>query len=192
MKTLVVIFFFISCSIFAQTSGFTVKPNGDVDVFGAVKNVTNPVDDKDAATKEYVDKAPLVLESTSAIPQTGIAGQDFNYNHVFIELTKGTWYVQASVTLSSVPSAEIVGLSFWNDTKNEEFLESITVAGATSTATYDMQLTNFMVVTVNSPQVVKLRIKRNTGTTITVGNEKGTNGIYFQFNQKILAFQIGK
>lgn len=126
--------------------------------------------------------APTVIEATSETTESSTAVYtDVVYQALSIDLTPGTWRVDALATLTTTVSPDAVQIGLWNDTTGEEIAASRSPMA--STVSFEaggagsycpngcsaVSVSTSKVITVTAPTKVRIKAFRNGNSRVWVG-----------------------
>jgi hypothetical protein len=134
--------------------------------------------DLDSRVTAIEQKAPKHLVATSEVSESSAMSADLVYQSMALDLTPGTWLVQASATVTTTVNADGVQISLWDDTNGAELPMSrspvATTMGFVDNVTCNqgcsaIAATTLRVVTVTANTKVRLKAHRNGGSKVWVG-----------------------
>lgn len=116
---------------------------------------------------------PTALSAQDTTTQTGTLGNDFTYTTAEITLTPGTWMVQGQASLINTVTADSTSASLWNQTTGAEVANSTGARATTSTTMENNLVTRLTLITVTVNTAIRVRCKRNGGSTIRAASTAG-------------------
>lgn len=124
---------------------------------------------------QITDEPPRVLTASSTVAEgpSGV-GVDLTYTQVTVTLTPGKWLVYGQASLKCGGALDGLQLSLWNNTAGAEITDSTSAVNTPPAIGFEVALQTTAVVTVTSSVDVRLRAKRNGGSTVSVGYGGGT------------------
>ncbi|MFO0618452.1 MAG: hypothetical protein U0414_38010 [Polyangiaceae bacterium] len=132
-----------------------------------------------------LEAAPTFLTATGTTGVTGNLGADVTYQGMSLDLTPGTWRIDASVTVSTtIGQADGVQIALWNDTAMTELPNSRSAVGATGSVggcpaggCLAVPLVTSTVVTVAAATKLRVRALRNGASQVVVSPPAGLTSI---------------
>jgi len=128
-----------------------------------------------------LEAEPTYLVSTSSVAQTGPGSGDLVYDHVEVELTPGTWFVEGSGTLHT-NIEDAVQLALWDQTNLVEVPASrgpasLSVRRSESGCAPNQCMpapgSASSVITVTTATKIRIKAIRLSGTAVTLGAADG-------------------
>lgn len=172
--------------VVAAISPLTVKLGGsDVAVQATALESAGPLVVNDVVAVLSFDADLLVIgtiagppvtvngSSTAAEGPSGL-GTDLTYTQITVALTPGKWLMYGQATLVNGSAQDGMQLALWNNTAGSEIADTSGPVAIPPATGGIVHVTTTAIVTVTSNIDVRLRGKRNGGSTVTFGYGGGT------------------
>ena len=119
----------------------------------------------------------VVLEAFSDVAESEpTAGVPLVYSHALVNLTPGTWLVEASATVFATGNADEIGLSLFDVTTNVDIPGSLGGI-ASSSINQNVPLSTSKSITVSVPTLIEMKATANGGSVVNFGNLGGGAGL---------------
>lgn len=149
-------------------------------------------------------QSPRVVEDSSDdVESSPAAYSDLVYQGMSLELTPGTWQIDAQATMSSSINADQVQMALWDDTNEEEIPDarsplaysiSVGATGAGASCPQgcaSVNVTTSKVVVITEPTTIRILAVRNGNSRVWVGQQDPNNLIVLPYANRMSAVRLG-